>query len=105
MEIIALIKFSPKREKILGDTKTNIEEQPHVGGLLKFSPTRWTVRAIGFNCILCNYDAFLMTWEEFLDDQKLDSEICGRIIGVQAQMNLFFYFFWTHSWLQSVFLQ
>ena len=53
-KIIALIKFSPKREKILGDIKTNIEEQPHVGGLLKFSPTRWTVRAIGFNRILCN---------------------------------------------------
>ena len=51
------------------------------------------MRAIGFNRILCNYDALLMAWEEFLDDQKLGSEIRGRIIGVQAQMNLFFFIF------------
>ena len=56
-EIIILIKYSPKRERILGDINENIEvslEDGHeslgkVTSLSKLSVTRWTVRANAFN--------------------------------------------------------
>ena len=43
-ELVVLIKYSPKREAILGDKKENIEEEScseeMVGGILKLCPTR-----------------------------------------------------------------
>jgi len=56
-EIIVLIKFSPKRERILGAINENIEVSSDgdndvfekVTTLSKLSVTRWTVRANAFN--------------------------------------------------------
>ena len=54
-EIVKLAKFSPKRDTILGDIKANIhfedegqEEDVAIPSPVKFSATRWTVRAIFF---------------------------------------------------------
>ena len=96
-EVVALIKFSPKREKILGDVKSNIEhdesDNENSLGLAKFSATRWTVRAGCFNRIYLNYKELQETWVDVLAEGGLQSEVRARIIGVQAQMTTFEYFF------------
>ena len=84
-EVVTLIKFSPKRERLLGDIKENLDEQPTTGGVISLCPTRWTVHRI-----IGNYSALLQEWIVCLD-QKLQADVRGRIIGCQAQMNTFDY--------------
>ena len=79
-EIVVLIKYSPKRETMLGDIKDNIVEDDKVAaGLTTLSTTRWTVRAICFQRILENYAALLVEWNECLREGKLEAEMRGRI--------------------------
>ena len=59
---------------------------------MSLCPTRWTARASCFQRILDNYAALLQDWTISLDE-KLQSDIRGRIIGRQAQMNTFDFFF------------
>ena len=94
-EVVTLIKFSPKRERLLGDIKENLDEQPATGGVISLCPTRWTVRASCFHRIIDNYSALLQEWIVCLD-QKLQADVRGRIIGCQAQMNTFDFFFGLH---------
>ena len=62
-EIVSLIKFSPEREKLLGDMKENLEEADSAAkGIIGLCPTRWTVRASCFQRILDNYSALLQEW-------------------------------------------
>ena len=92
-EIVSLIKFSPKRENLLGKIKENLEgPESEAKCILGLCPTRWTVRASCFQRILDNYAALLQEWTIPLDE-KLQSDIRGRIIGCQAQMNTFDFFF------------
>ena len=92
---VTLIKFSPKRERLLGDIKENLDEQPTTGGVISLCPTRWTVRASCFHRIIDNYSALLQGWIVCLD-QKLQADARGRIIGCQVQMNTFDFFFGLH---------
>ena len=94
-EVVTLIKFSPKEERLLGDIKENLDEEPAAGGVITLCPTRWTVRASCFQRIIDNYSALLQEWIVCID-QKLDIYISGRIIGCQAQMNTFDFFFGLH---------
>ena len=95
-EIVKLVKFSPKRENLLEQIKNNVEDDnemtPISPGLTKFSATRWTVRATCFQRILDNYDELLTLWNECLK-MNLEPDIRGRIVGCQAQMRLFNFFF------------
>lgn len=59
-ELATLIKYSPKRETMLGDLKDNTERETCDGeekvlGIVKFCPTRWTVKATCYQRILDNY--------------------------------------------------
>lgn len=90
-EIVTLIKYSPKRENLLGEIKSNIESDDR--GITKLCPTRWTVRATCFKRILENYQALLEEWNICLEDTKLQPDIRGRVIGCQSQMNTFRFFF------------
>ena len=94
-EVVKLVKFSPKRENLLGEVKSNLkEEDATAAGLTKFSATRWTVRATCFQRVLNNYNALLTLWNECLhSDPKPDPDVRGRIIGCQAQMKSFDFFF------------
>ena len=96
-EVVTLIKYSPKREKILGAIKDNIEanndDEDSTPGVAKFSMTRWTVRASCFSRIYTNYQALQDTWNECLDQGGLQSELRGRIVGAKAQMETFEFFF------------
>ena len=55
-EITILIKYSPKRENILGSIKEQIECESdsdfRANNLLKLSKTPWTVRAVCFKRIV-----------------------------------------------------
>ena len=64
-EIVKLVKYSPKRENLLGELKKNLyyedgeNKDVVAGGLTSFSTTRWTVRAICFERVIDNYDAII----------------------------------------------
>ena len=59
-EVVTLIKFSPKRENLLGEIKENLEEPESAAkGIIGLCPTRWTVRASCFQRILDKYAALL----------------------------------------------
>ena len=58
----------------------------------KLCVTRWTVRASCFLKILNNYDELLTLWQECLC-QKVTTDIKARIIGCDAQMQKFSFYF------------
>ena len=61
LEIVNLIKRSPKRQQLLEEIKIDF---PDVHQSLKpLCPTRWTVRATAFKAILSNYAALQSTLE------------------------------------------
>lgn len=92
-----LIKYSPKRENMLGGIKDNLEgettdEQLSPAGIVKFCPTRWTVRATRYMRILNNYSSLLEVWDASLE-RNIDTETRARILGRQAQMKTFHFYF------------
>ena len=92
-EIVSLIKFSPKRENLLGEIKENLKGPgSEAKGILGLCPTRWTICARCFQRIQDNYAALLQEWT-ISRDEKLQSDIRKRIIGCQVQMNTFDFFF------------
>ena len=92
-EIVSLITFSPKRENLLGDIKENLEgPESEAKGILGLCPTRLTVRASCFQRILDNYAVLLQKWTISLDE-KVQTDIRGKITGCQAQMNTSDFFF------------
>ena len=94
-ETTILIKYSPKRENILGSINEQTEYENntdfHANNLLKLSETCWTVRAISFKRILDNYNVLWNVWKHCLqnDQGKLNS----HIIGVKTQMDSIHLFF------------
>ena len=92
-EIIVLIKYSLKRENLLGKIKEQIECNEEVeikaNSISKLSETRWTVRAECFKRILDNYN--------------MATEVKSRILGVKKQMERFdFFFFWDKHWISHL---
>ena len=87
-EIISLVKYSPKRENLLGNIKDFIDfESLHtddeievVPTLGKLSATRWTVSGNAYKKIESNYLPLIKLWDVSLADDKLDSEVKGEII-------------------------
>ena len=55
-EICILVKYSPKREKLLGSIQGNIEREYQTTTLDKLCPTKWTVRAGCYRKIVTFYD-------------------------------------------------
>ena len=68
------------------------EEGISASGLTKLCVTRWTVRATCFQRVIDNYEALLKLWNDCLET-RLESDVRGRIIGCQAQMKNFDFFF------------
>ena len=97
-EICVLVKYSPKREKMLGRLDKNVEgeinddESTKNISLDKLCTTRWTVRASCFNKILVKYAELQRLWNLCLAE-KLDTGRKSRIIGCQSQMKEFSFFF------------
>ena len=96
-EITVLIKYSPKREKMLGsliDSVEGLEESQEDKGdsLDLISVTRWTVRANCFKKIIDHYNSLQQLWEDCLQE-NLTRDVRSRIIGCQAQMKTFSFLF------------
>ena len=98
-EITVPIKFSPKREKMLGSLIDNVEgvEETDKGdskgaSLDKLCATRWTVRANCFQKIIDRYSSLQQLWEACLEE-SLTRDVRSRIIGCQCQMKTFAFFF------------
>ena len=100
-EITILVKYSPKRENLLGKIQENLQfdeekdDEIEVTSLSKLCVTRWTVRATTYKKVLSNYDPLLNLWDVCLQD-KLDKEIRSRIIGCESQMKTFEFFYGLH---------
>ena len=93
-EVIKLIKYSPRRERIFRDLKSEHDittgfNSPCVRVLC---PTRWTVNADALASIVSNYAILQSTWEEAIDVVK-DTDTKTRINGVAAQMTKFDFLF------------
>ena len=83
-----LVKFSPNRENLLGQIKSNIEMEDEEEGisassLTEFCATRWTVRATCFQRVIDNYVALLKLWNDCLET-RLESDVRGRTIGMPS---------------------
>ena len=84
-EIICLVKYSPKRERMLEDLKDAIQFEKEQGeideekapNLDKLSATRCTVRGNAYLKILSNYDSLIELWDACLKAGKLETEIKG----------------------------
>ena len=83
-KICVLVKYSPKREKLLGKLSENIEgtleTDKQASRPDKLSVTRWTIRANCFKKIIENYHSVMALWKESLDE-KPDAETKARING------------------------
>ena len=99
-ETVVLIKYSPKRENIIGCTKEQVEfegePEEKANDITKLSQTRWTVRATCLQRVIDNYEALMKVWIHCLDNGKMESELKGRIIGVKTQMESFELYFGLH---------
>ena len=97
-EITVLVKFSLKREKMLGDINENVEGLEQEGlevrreSLDKLYATRWTVKANCFQKLMDQYDSLQQLWDICLQE-KLTTDVRSRIIGCQVQMQSFKFFF------------
>ena len=95
-EICVLVKYSPKREKLLGKLSENIEgtleTDKQASRLDKLSVARWTTRANCFKKIIENYHSVIALWKESLDE-KPDAETKARINGCKKQMESFSFHF------------
>ena len=103
--VIEVVKYSPKREHMLGDIKENLYydkqdteviddlEITMAPKLNRLSATRWTVRGNAYKKILLNYDELAIIWQNTLDEGKLDTDVKARIIGVKTQMEDFKIFY------------
>ena len=89
-EICELIKLSPRREAMFDKQKSH--RAPGTPRIRALCPTRWTVRAQSLKSIIDNYEVLLDLWDDCLDVVK-QAELRSRIIGVQAQMSNFG-FYW-----------
>ena len=78
-EIIVLIKYSPKRENLLGKIKEQIECNEEVeikaNSISKLSETRWTVRAECFKRILDNYKKLITLRKFCLENDNMATEV------------------------------
>ena len=99
-EIISPVKYSPKKENLLGNIKDLIhfeslltdDEIEVVPTLDKLSATRWTVHGNAYKKIESNYLSLMKLWDVPLATGKLDLEVKERIIGVSNQMCKFQFF-------------
>ena len=71
-EICILVKYSPKREKILGNFQDNIEGEYQTTTVDKLCPTRWTVRTDCYRKIVTLYNPFFSLWDHCFETGKID---------------------------------
>ena len=91
LEISNLTKLSPKRNALLD--KLHKEPAAKYPGFRTLYLTRWAIPENSLKRILDNWLPLQKPWQESFSGGGLQPELRGRIIGVQAQMETFEYFF------------
>ena len=91
MEVTEVVKFSPKRNALFDQIKSE-DEYSFGSGIRSFSLTRWTVRSESISSILDNHNALMQLWDKCLKT-RLEPDIKGRVVGPQAQMCQFHWLF------------
>ena len=101
-EICVLVKYSPKRENMLGEIKLNVDadideealdDDDKVPSLDKLCITRWTIRGKCFEKIQMNCIALIKLWDGCLQEGGLNTEVKTLIMGCKNQMSTFHFFF------------
>ena len=101
-DICVLVIYSPKRENMLGEIKSNVDadidkealdDGGKVPSLDKLGITRWTIRGKCFEKTQMNYIALMKLWDECLQEGGLNTEVKARIMGCKNQMSTFHFFF------------
>ena len=100
-EICILMKYSPKRENLLGEIQSNIEGinegeefvKHKVTTLDKLCPMQWTVRAKCYQKIIDNYESLVELWQTSLKNGKLVFDVKSRITGCLVQMYKFRFYY------------
>ena len=87
MQIVILIKCSPKIEAVFGTVKQNLEEGI-AADLSKFS----AAQAKCFKRIFENYAALHETWKECFQKVGLSTDVKACKIGCQIPINTFNFF-------------
>ena len=80
--IVTLIKYSRKRQAILGTVEENLDVS---AGLSKFSATRWAVWAKCFKQILENYSALQETCKGCLQKAGLIVDVKLVLLAVKQK--------------------
>ena len=89
MEVIQLIKYSPKRQ-VTFEGIQKPQECPSNSGIRTLCPTRWTVRTDAIQAIITNYEALHETME--VASQGTD-DCSRRANGILALMDRFSMYF------------
>ena len=93
LQLVQLIKFSPKRLTIFEQFRKNIslsDDSIHQPSLRPLCPTRWTVRHSAINSILINYQALKSALDMI---QQGTDEYSAKGRGLLMQMESFDIFF------------
>ena len=89
-EISLLVKKSPKRNTKLDEIRNHSKNDAK--SIHTFCPTRWTVRGETLESVLQNHAELLELWEWSLTNVT-ETEMKGRIIGVNFIMKKFDFYF------------
>ena len=90
MELIKLIKFSPKRTTLFNTINSQLS--PETQNLKPLCPTNWTVRTGTISTILDNYEALFTTLDEVNASGRNEYVMKAGGFGRQLQL---FSTFWT----------
>ena len=97
VEITKLVKYSPKREQLLGTIQENFklddgDDEEKGCSLARLCVTRWTVKANAFLKIINNFSQLYELWDTCLNE-NLDRETRSCIQGCKSQMSEFKFFY------------
>ena len=93
-EICVLVKYSPTRENMLGELKSNVDadideealdDDDKVPSLDKLCITRWTIRGKCFEKIQMSDIALMKLWDECLQEGRLSTELKAGIMGCKTK--------------------
>ena len=85
------MKFSPKREHLLGNISDNIKKEDSEKLKTAFGNEMDSFQ-IMYEKVIDNFESFLQLWEECLE-KKLDQETKARIVVCKSQMESFYFIF------------
>uniref|UniRef100_A0A8C4QSI2 TTF-type domain-containing protein n=1 Tax=Eptatretus burgeri TaxID=7764 RepID=A0A8C4QSI2_EPTBU len=90
-EITELRKLSHKRNTVLDQLQH--ETVPDTSGFRDLYPTRCIVSADSFQTVIDNYEVLRSTWDEYLEDKHLKSDVKAHIISMKIKMETFDFYF------------